>query len=387
MSTPKAPSPAAKQAAPVAPASTGIIASWVNFWFSPADPVGLHALRVLAGLLFLFWLLPFAGDHQSLFGLSGWFDATAYREASRLPELPPNLFGWSVLYPWGSQPFWLNLVTDPIYLGAAYWISVAVIVLFTLGLWTRVTGVLTWVAVVSYTANPALAYDADPLLVMLAFYLMFGYLFLAMRDPHPSLFTRLLGPRETWLFRRNAAPAAPSVAANLALRLFQVHFAIAMVASGLYKLQIKEWWNGLATWFYINTPFQTTLDDVRSYAPNSGTYLTLFTLASYLALAWQIAFPAFAWRRSVRPILLGGAAVAWLACAFFVPLPLFGPLMVVACLGYLSPEEWRRVESLAARLPGMRWVQSRLSPAPAGLAGPKGGSASRASVVSVGQHS
>jgi len=86
--------------APAKPATTpaGIVGSWVNFWFAPAEPIGLHALRVMVGLLFLFWLLPLAGEQQALFGLGGWFDATAYREASHLKELPPHLFGWSLAY-------------------------------------------------------------------------------------------------------------------------------------------------------------------------------------------------------------------------------------------------------------------------------------------------
>jgi hypothetical protein len=370
----------AKQAAPPAAAPAGIIGSWVNFWFAAVDSVGLHAVRVLAGLLFLFWLLPFAGQHQALFGLNGWFDARAYREWSRLPDLPPHLFSWSLVYLCGADP-------SPVVLGAVYWGSIAAIALFTLGLWTRLTGVLTWVAVVSYTASPAVSYDADPLLVMLAFYLMLGYLLLGQRAPRQSLLTRLLGPRERWLFGR-AAPAGESVAANLALRLFQVHFAIAMVGSGFHKLQIKEWWNGLASWFYVNPPFRTTPDAVRSFAPNAEAFLVLFTLASYLVLAWQFGFPAFAWRRGGwRVVLLGGAALAWFACALWVPLPLFGPLMLVACLAYLSPPEWRRVLGLAARLPGVRSLSGRLARSPEGsvLAGPKGGAVARSSAVSMGQ--
>jgi hypothetical protein len=360
-----------------APTSKGIVGSWVNFWFAAVDPIGLHALRVLAGLLFLFWLLPLAGQQQGLFGLSGWFDATAYREASNLKNLPPHLFGWSVAYLCGS---------NAVALTAVYWASIAAIVLFTLGVATRLTGVLTWVAVVSYTANPALAFDADPLLVMLAFYLMLGYLLLGLGNRGQSLVTRLLGPKETWLFGRAAAPPAESMAANLAVRLFQVHFAIAMVASASHKLQIREWWTGLASWSYVSAPFHTTLEEVQSFKPNAETMLTFFTLTTYLALAWQLAFPAFAWRRSLRPVLLGGAALAWLACALFVPLPLFGPLMVVACLGYLTPAEWRRVQALAAYLPGVRVLVGQPAPAPLGavLAGPKSGAVAKVSSISTG---
>jgi hypothetical protein len=368
-------------AAKISPApATGPIGAWVNFWFAAVDPVGLHALRVLGGALFLFWLLPFAGEHQALFGVGGWFDATAYREVSHLPGLPPHEFGWSLLYLCG---------TNSVALIAVYWLSITSILLFTLGVAPRLTGVLTWVAVVSYTANPALDYDADPLLKMLAFYLMVGYLLMGLRRPGQSWLTRLPGPRESWLFgRATSEPPAESVGANLALRLFQVHFAIAMVVSGLHKLQIREWWDGLAPWFYLNSPYHTTEVRVRSFAPYRETFLVLFSLFAYLTLAWQISFPAFAWRKGLgRVVSLGGALVAWLACTFWAPLPLFGPILVIACLGYLSPAEWRRALDLAARLPGVRAVLRLLNRTPAApaLAGPKSGVSARVSAVSVGQ--
>ena len=53
-----------------------LAAAWERFWFSAVDPVGLHAVRLLAGLLFLVWLLSFAGHERAFFGLDGWFDAS-----------------------------------------------------------------------------------------------------------------------------------------------------------------------------------------------------------------------------------------------------------------------------------------------------------------------
>jgi len=49
-----------------------LIQGWVRFWFAAVDPVGLHCIRLLAGLLFVCWLLSFAGHQQALFGLNGW---------------------------------------------------------------------------------------------------------------------------------------------------------------------------------------------------------------------------------------------------------------------------------------------------------------------------
>jgi hypothetical protein len=349
-----------------------VAASWVRFWFAAIDPLGLHVLRVLAGLLFLYWLLPLAAEQQALFGLGGWFDARAYREASRLEQLPPHLFGWSIVYLCG---------TDPVMLSVVYWAAIAAIVLFTLGLWTRLTGVLTWVAVVSYTANPAVAYDADPLLLMLAFYLMVGYLLLGQGRSGQSWPARLLGTMDTFLFRRPPfgwdEGSDPSVGANLALRLLQVHFAIALVASGLHKLQSKEWWDGLALWFYAHPPFQTTIEQVRAYAPHAERSITWISLASYTMLVWQLAFPAFAWRRRWRVVLIGGALVAWVGSAF-LPLPLFGPIVMAMSLSYLAPSEWRRLQSLVGELPGVaalaeRWSRARPVATSAGIQGASDG--------------
>ena len=81
-----------------------MLQAWQRVWFSPTAPVGLHVLRVLAGLLFIGWLLPFAGEVEALFGLAGWFDQTAYLEASRLAEPPPVPLSWSLLYVAGTNP-------------------------------------------------------------------------------------------------------------------------------------------------------------------------------------------------------------------------------------------------------------------------------------------
>jgi hypothetical protein len=340
-----------------------VFAAWTSFWFTPADSIGLSVLRVLGGLVFLYWLLPFAGEPQAFFGLGGWFDAQAYAEASRLAELPPHLFSWSAAY-------WCGY--DPTLLLVLYGLSLASFALFTLGVATRLTSVLTWAAVVSFMANPASAHDADPLLQMLAFYLMLGHLFLGLQAPGQSLLALLLGPtRETWLLGgiwprwRSALP--PSIAANLALRLLQVHFAIAMMATGLHKLQVSAWWSGLAPWFYLHPPFQSTMSEIRTYAPPNGeTYLNVFSLVAYAVLAWQIGFPVFAWRSWLRPLLLGGAVCGWLMSALAVQIPLLGPLMLVMCLAYVAPSEWRWLESILARLPLLdRWCGQEPAPLPA----------------------
>jgi hypothetical protein len=310
------------------------------------DPFGLHCVRVLAGLLFLYWLLPFAGYEAEFFSLGGWFDGTAFREISRLPGAPA--INWSLWYAFGPD-------TSPAVFTAMYWLCLAVLVLFTLGVYPRVTAVLSWVVVASCVANPAIQDEADWLLPVLAFYLMLAYILAGQRTPGRTPVWHILGP--AWPFGKPGRDEPfwrrESVGANVALRLLQVHFAIIMVTSGLHKLQFGDWWAGLALWYPLHPPLETGLAEVLAMRTGSGFYFFLLSVLTYAGLAWQLAFPAFAWRRGwCRAVLLGGAAVGCLSMAFLYRIPVFGPLVLVFCLAYLTPTEWHRLTAPLARLFG-----------------------------------
>jgi hypothetical protein len=384
------------------PARTGLVQGWCRFWFSPADPVGLHAVRWLAGLLFLAWLLTFAGHVDAFFALDGWLDRQGMTEVTKLmrDRQMPTPFGWSALY-LAAIDWHLGLGYST-QLHVLYWLSVAVIALFTLGVATRLTAPLAWVVVASFASQPLLSYDGDALLLILAFYLMIGYLLYGLEKLDLTgkgmcwtalllcfvvstltalvvlltfgwtalgmswtavlgwvvgaplavwvvvvLFTNrlLFGWTTPWLLGRGrvADPATPpSVGANLALRLLQVHLTLVIVTTGLYKLQIGEWWAGWAYWYAFVPPFTTTLEQVRAEASNGALIMGVLSLAAYLTLAWQIGFPFFAWQPRCRWLLLGGAVVGWLGMIFVYALPLFGPAILIGCLAFLTPAEWRR---------------------------------------------
>lgn len=321
----------------------GPLRAWNEFWFTPADPVALHRIRLLTGLLLLAWLLPLVGQRNALFGISGWLDAHGYQEISHLPDGLPQPVSWSVLYACRD---------NSTLLAAATWLAVGIIVAFALGLWTRLSAILAWVVVVSFTTNPLATSEADPLLRILALYLMIGYLFLGPR-PGTPLGLSLLGQSDQLLFgrRRNVGQAGPpSIAANTALRLLQVHFAVVVLSSGLHKLQFADWWSGVALWQPLHPPLQLTLERLRDETSHLSFTLGILSIAAYAALAWQLGFPAFAWRPRWRPVLLAGAVIAWLATALLYHQPLFGPAYALCCLSYLPPRSWCRVDHWIGRL-------------------------------------
>ncbi len=342
-------SPAPAKTAPAtspAPAAFNLRRGWTSFWFSAIDPTGLHRLRFLAGLLFLAWLLPLTGHQVELFGLNGWFDRAAYVEAADPAQFPggaPAPIGWSLMYLFGTNTVLLNVF---------WWVSIGVLMLFTLGVATRITAVLTWLIVVSFLATPAASFDADFLLAMLAFYLMIGYVLLGAWSALSGDFE----PFKTGFFWSRSRQ--PSYAANLAVRLIQVHFAIVVVVSGLHKLQFGDWWAGVGLWYPLYPPFGMNADRMREIATHAERTLIVLSIAQYAMLAWQLSFPAFAWRRRWRVLLLGGGIVGWLGCIFVYGVPLFGPVYMIGCLSYLTPEEWHGLAALVSPSgPLARWAR------------------------------
>ena len=76
------------------------------------------------------------------------------------------------------------------------------------------------------------------------------------------------------------------------------------ISSGLIKLQSGEWWRGAALWFPLHDSFDINADRLRDLAESKDVQMFFLGLGGYLLLAWQIAFPAFAWRPRWR----------WLRC-------------------------------------------------------------------------
>lgn len=312
--------------------------AWSRFWFSPVDPLAMGVVRSATGFVALAWLIALAGSADAVFGLNGWFDRHAFAEAAALPQGPPRAFGWSPLYLIGDHPAVLQLI---------YVAAIIIVGLLIIGVWPRLTAPATWLTIVSFGENPATETDDLVILGILSLYLAVGYGFLGFCGPG-SISRRLAGPLVVGPFLPRATER-PSLAANVAMRLLQVHFAVVVVASGLHKLQFGDWWAGVALWYQLYPPLDTTLAAARTHADDATGYLRLLSALAYAVLAWQIAFPAFAWRSETRWLLLAGALAGAVGLVWLYGMPVFGPAFAVGCLTYVTSGEWRSAGALLAR--------------------------------------
>ena len=111
-------------------------------------------MRIAVGLLAFWSLLVFGLDLHDYFGSTGWALPTAIQSADR-----PLTWSFWFLVPDG----WLRPV---------WCISLAVLALYTLGLFSRVTAILAWVIVVSTIRRvPIALYGFDQVVSALALYL------------------------------------------------------------------------------------------------------------------------------------------------------------------------------------------------------------------------
>ncbi len=146
---------------------------------------------------------------------------------------------------------------------------------------------------------------------------------------------------------------APSVAANVAIRLLQIHLCIIYLLAGISKLQGQSWWNGSAIWLsmanYELAPMQSEL--YLSFLRFLGSHQILFTIfmtsAGYFTLAFEIAYAFLIWQPRLRWIFLASAILLHGFIGLFMGLQSFSVIMLIMNAVFLSKDE---VHWLAAKV-------------------------------------
>lgn len=308
-------------------------AAWNRFWFTPASVVPVAGLRWLVGLASLYFVASHTADLTVWFGTRGLLPVdTVTRLTGEVTEsgaASSNLH-WS----------YLNYFTRPVELWVAHTIALGVVALFTVGLWSRVTGILSLVVVLSYIHRaPMLTGQFEPVLSMLL-----AYLCLAPTGAWASV--------DRWLRSRkaggdSAAEPPRTVMSNISLRLIQVHIAGLYLIMALSKLSgtfgaeyDATWWRGEALWWLI-TRSESRLIDLTMLSGTTGGYFV--NAWSHLIVAYELAFAILIWKPLARPLLLLIGVVTWLSLAMVTGLVSFCLIMLVANLAFLPESTWRGI--------------------------------------------
>jgi hypothetical protein len=347
--------------------------AWERFWFSPADPTPLGLIRICCGLITLYVHIAYSFGLLQYLGPNGWIgEKTVQYVRYQQPIFAPGP-GWS------QQPekfadgqyYWSIYfhLTDPAAIWAVHLTILVAILLFTVGFCTRVTTVLAWLGAMSYVQRaPTTLFGMDTMMMILLVYLKIGPSGAALSVDH--WLKRRREQKRLGLDRLPALPPGPTVGANLALRLIQVHFCIIYLASGSSKLLGSSWWGGTAPNFvllnYEFTPF-----NVRYY------YWTLFFLSQHrwmwelmtsvgviFTLVVEIGFPFLVWNRATRWLCVCGSVMLHTAIGLTMGLTSFSLMMLAMLLAFVPPEAVRQLLGGLGDLVGhlVRLVRPRSAP-------------------------
>jgi hypothetical protein len=192
---------------------------------------------------------------------------------------------------------------------------------------------LTLVVLLAYVHRmPQVAGYLEPVLCFLI-----PYLCIAPSGTMLSLDRRLFGSaKKGSLTSVLMGPSEPSAAANIGLRLIQVHVAMFYAMLGLTKLYGDAWWDGNAIWLLLAQTQSRPLDltGLRRLG-TIGEYLLNFW--THAVVYFELAFPVLIWTRLFRPIVLAVSVVIWLSVIVATGQLLFGLAMLATGIAFLPP--------------------------------------------------
>ena len=295
---------------------------WNRFWFTPTDPATLSLLRLLVGGMLLYTHAIWSLDLTGFIGPDGYLPVDYLRGGGAMPWTKWSIFFW-------IKPIWL--------LWTVHVLALVIFACMMLGLFSRTTTVLAYLLAVSYAnrVTPGAFFGLDKANLMSAMYLTLG------PTGARYSFDRL------WKLRkgRDANPL-PSVSANLAIRLLQVHLCIVYLFSGTAKMTGASWRGGSAVWWAVASYEYQSIDLTWL-----AGYPLLVALLTHATVFWEVYYCCLVWNRFTRPVVLWMAVAIHGGIALFLGMITFGLSMIFANLAFLQPATVRSwIDPLASRV-------------------------------------
>ena len=296
---------------------SGIRDGWNKFWFTPIDPATLGLIRIFGGSMLFYTHLVWSIDLTGFMGEQGRFSEDL---VGRMHQ--GSTFAFSYLWLFDGNPAMLWMV---------HIAALVILLMFTLGFYSRVTSVLAFIIAVSYAHRaPGALFGLDQINVMLAMYMMLG------GAGEAFSLDRLIAK---WRYPKRKLPET-STAANVSIRLIQLHMCIIYLFAGTGKLLGDTWWEGTAMWGAVaNSEYQSM--DMTWLA----SYPLFIALLTQISLAWELSYSALVWPRLTRPLVIFMAIPLHLGIALCMGMVTFGLAMLIANMAFVSPWIIREIEA------------------------------------------
>jgi len=332
-----------------------------RFFFGPINPSLLGLLRLLAGLAILYIHLVYSLDLFAHVGKDAWIDLQRVNE-SRMdsPVYVPSL-DWTdyvqdkALSKVSNFSLFFH-VTSPTGVWVVHIGVLLVILMFTLGLFTRVTAVLAWIGTLSYIQRASTSlFGMDTIATILVTYLMLAPCDRAFSlDSVISRLRRKKAGDPNW-----DAPPEATGWATFVTRLMQIHFSIIYFAAGASKLLGGSWWNGNALWsvmanYEFNPMGSPLYMEILNYlASNRVLWEIATTGGCAYTLFLELAFPFLVWYPRWKWVMMIGAIGLHTMIGVLMGLTFFSILMMLLVASFLPPAVGEMARKYCANLFGL----------------------------------
>jgi hypothetical protein len=279
------------------------------WWTKPVRAERLAGLRIgLAAFLLLDIVSTYLPHVHDFFGRNSLGSPEAFGWYGQVPH-----WHWSIL--WGVED------SQVLRLAVLFWAGSAL--LLTIGLWTRISAVVTWVLSTSFASlNCSIDNAGDEIRGIVLFYLMLS--------PCGAAWSL-----DSWWQRFRGRREGPVNISPWPLRLLFVQMMWIYFSNGLFKLSGDRWRSGESLYYVL-----ADLTLARwSYAQIPAPYLVTRIL-SWAVLIWEAGFPlwvALPWTR--KAALFFGVAFH-LGIALTMELGFFVPYTLALYLPLLPWERW-----------------------------------------------
>jgi hypothetical protein len=279
---------------------------WQRFWFAPQSTAPVEVLRIAFGLVATVWMFSLIPVLEPFFGAGGVIPP---RE-----QLPFG--GWTMFtLIQGTPLIWVLWVAGV--LGA---------VALTVGFRTRLAALIVFVVIMSAIRSAPLAFNAgDALMRLVAFYLL-----LMPAGSAASVDRWRADPEHVWSFPRRPP---------WALRLAQIQISVIYISTVWEKTGGAGWRNGTAVSYAVRIGEVTRLP-VPSFVTDSPL---LAELATFGALATELAIGILVWNRAARPWVLALGVLLHLSIELTLAVGFFSLTIITLYLAFLPPERAERV--------------------------------------------
>lgn len=257
---------------------------WDKFWFKPANPKPLGLFRIAWSLLTILYIASWFTD------IGMWLANQGILATPRIAELLQSAADEQPIFLRISPLYWLN--SEPL-LYAYLSVGILFCLISASGIGGRISSLCVWLFVISIVHRaPMLSGLCEPLLTM-----GWGYLTIHSGKEQNRLFVGLCDP-------------APSLAANIALHLLQLHLFAWVLLSVASQSGGLVWWQGEAVWWLASEARSPSLSlnwlGRNPYLLNALTHAVIAAQLLALLMLWP------------GPSRRYGVAALWAACGLLI---------------------------------------------------------------------